>query len=882
MNDLSVDLVKLIRPGNGMPLGSAQDIWDIAFTDGGRMPGNWEASVESAMNAAKARDWPLATYLAARCARERGIASLSEPDLRQRREFWVEVAAPIVADVPDVENNRSSSGSRSSAGKNGVQSKTPWGANSRSNSANALQARQPRSDAKCLQVGATLQLAVSRIKRVKLEPEQLGQVWDILQEPCRTKSGRERNQNLFSSLNRQFGLSYISGGWFRVLEYPLAGDRTKALLRAEARGWTKQQKQAAERIGETFLSQCAKAGQWEIVEMLLRAKVPCPDLTKEFDSILGENETVRQSWRCDLVATVGWWRRPLSVLELAAWQSEKCAEGIERFKGILETLVAQAYSMDLEGGKGFKPLVVAAAEISRWDIVSVLFDDDVVPTSIPVGADNFLHFLRSHSLNAPAEVVALAELRALMECTVHSNNLREYFKHLVAGEVVTKEMVPSRFTLTGPSKTILQPINKRGPSVLAVGLTLNSPAHTLGKMETVFVSITQEELENAAEETLRRESVVLCIDLDNRHAVTEDPDEGCWIVVRVLEEILRRGDRDSMQIVIPTNSIPTPAFIPTVPVSIKVVSPCCREPLADVHIRVAGRRMGSTSTNGILSFRLPVGRKYICSAPNIGNQEVQIVADPGAIGEGAAEIRKELVASGELHFFLTSNGGDKDFVKCSPNIIHLQQAIPDGARPFRGLVTIQGGAGSQAGGKPRINVSASDPKGACARQMRTIRLKPADGRPFAIDEEDYLGWFDELPNECFLALIHNGLPKRIGDLQSRGHANVVVSGNSNSSSGQLVLAAEVSQKTRILTPGRPRPCSARTSSQPRAATVRNLPPQRPLSEFSGKGLTVSNPSPYKIPSPAPVRPAPCRNNPRRDGGCCTNPLYWRDYHDAWR
>jgi len=76
-----------------------------------------------------------------------------------------------------------------------------------------------------------------------------------------------------------------------VLAYPLGGDFTKALLRPSERGWTAAQREAAagalRYLGETLASQCAKAGRWELVQLLLRAGVPTPELAAEFDEVCG-------------------------------------------------------------------------------------------------------------------------------------------------------------------------------------------------------------------------------------------------------------------------------------------------------------------------------------------------------------------------------------------------------------------------------------------------------------------------------------------------------------------------------------------------------------------------------------------------------------------
>ncbi|CAE7883145.1 hypothetical protein AK812_SmicGene34377 [Symbiodinium microadriaticum] len=63
------------------------------------LPGGLVANHETALDAARSGDWALCTYLAARCCKE-DPAKLAALDERCHRTLWIEVAAPVVVDIP--------------------------------------------------------------------------------------------------------------------------------------------------------------------------------------------------------------------------------------------------------------------------------------------------------------------------------------------------------------------------------------------------------------------------------------------------------------------------------------------------------------------------------------------------------------------------------------------------------------------------------------------------------------------------------------------------------------------------------------------------------------------------------------------------------------
>ncbi|CAE7795967.1 unnamed protein product [Symbiodinium sp. CCMP2456] len=63
------------------------------------LPGGLVANHETALDAARSGDWALCTYLAARCCQE-DPAKLAALDERCHRTLWIEVAAPVVVDIP--------------------------------------------------------------------------------------------------------------------------------------------------------------------------------------------------------------------------------------------------------------------------------------------------------------------------------------------------------------------------------------------------------------------------------------------------------------------------------------------------------------------------------------------------------------------------------------------------------------------------------------------------------------------------------------------------------------------------------------------------------------------------------------------------------------
>jgi len=546
---------------------------------------------------------------------------------------------------------------------------------------------------------------------------------------------------------------------------------------------------------------------------------------------------------------------------------------------------------------------VAAAELLRWDIVAVLLDEEAVPLTTAVGAGSLLQLLKSGAVEqAPVGILALADQRAQQECMKHAKTLQEYFLHLTAGEVMTSEMVPNKFSLAGPGHLILEASSRGGPKVLAVGLRLGdgpgpgAPEDSGRRPVIAFVAVDEGELEASAEAVAEDSSVVVPVNVDGREARLEEPGPGAWIAVCCPESYLRH-EGQQVKMAVPMNCIPTPNIMPTVAVSIKVVSPCCRQPLVDVPIHVMGRKLGSTGADGTLLFRLPAGRRYSCTAPGTYDRDVQVDADPALLPkDGDGVIQREIISSGDLHFCLQNNGADKDWVKFSPNLQHIQQMSADGARPFRGLISMQAGSsGSEHPGKPRVRPSRGEERGACGKQIKSLKLKLADGRPFTMDEEDFLQWAEELEGECLLALVHNSMPKRIGDCpsipQPDAASEMGCSRTSLRSSSQGVAhSAPTSSSDQfrrgppLLPPGRPRPCSARPASRPPATKHRRLPQGPGHRDFAAGCHSGRGASPYIVPSPLPPRPQVLSAGPqRREGGCCTNPLFWPDYHDgSWK
>lgn len=357
----SIELAEMVRPASGPPR-SPGKIWNFVLEHGAHLPGDWDANVEGALDAARQGDIALCAYLAARCFYEHGggkdgAAALAAPDERCLKRLFLDVAAPVVVEVPPGQEHVwvRLEGSDEILKKpidqigvvNWVEGRV-WVRNC----GHAELANGPNLKGPCehFNVGEMVELShlqwrQTKFRQLVLTDEQVLEYRKCLHcDDTRgwrdarraTEAGGGVDANKASRLSRQrptahghtcgkcgaarqpsaqscphcgakagAPLAYrsVPGTWFHVLAYPLAGDVTKVLLRPAAEFWTKRQRslcQGATRyLGETLISQCAKSCHWEMVETLMQNGVPCPDLAREFQDVCGRDALVQRRWLQD-------------------------------------------------------------------------------------------------------------------------------------------------------------------------------------------------------------------------------------------------------------------------------------------------------------------------------------------------------------------------------------------------------------------------------------------------------------------------------------------------------------------------------------------------------------------------------------------------------
>jgi len=938
----AMELLRLVRPGRGYLPGSSERIWDLVMEDEStRLPGIARATSAAVWAACRAGDWPMVSYLAAVCARDHGVESLAESIEKADPKLWKElrlrVCEPLVVEVPSDQLDAYSCRQKRQKPKDAQMRAAPKGPTlappschsgggaSRGGSLGKLTER--------LGVGFSVQLAGSRIRRLKLERAQMIQVWEM--SDSSSSSSLEEMKNLTS----QVGRAYVPGGWFRVLQYPLCGDRRLALLRPAGQAFSQQQRRLLETQGETLISHCAKMQQWELVETLLRAKVPMPVLSNEFDGLCGQNEVVKQQWRRDLAATMstsavgGWVRRPQSVLELAVLHFEQGPDSGERFARLLQVLIASTGDGGFLGaGDGSKPVIVVAAEYRRWDIVASLLDVENVPLECSVGAEELLRWLRAHpQAEAPSDIQPRVECRAYSEAGPRFKSMREYFLRLHAGEVV-HGMFPRKFELDRGG--FLLEANNSGLRILDASLQVgdlqhadvhesagpSSHPHSHSHSQSVklplsnpaphlaFVEVTKDELEDFSRILTEGTLSVLPIVLDKRRAKVSEPDSGCWIVVVCPGSYIHPGTGGEYQeFQVPSNVVPTPEIVPLTCCEIQVLSPCCRQGLEQVTIQIGGCTVGKTNAAGKLLVKLHSARKYSCTAPAACKEEVLIdMQEQGTSSPRSARPNLvqtvQLIASGELHFYVSQIDEEgPESVWVTPNSVVAQQNLADAtSTPLQGKVTMKcyasPSSGPQLQRRPVIRPPPPTRGGAdaspCSIALESVQIETPLGQRYK-PLEDHIDWCSELKNDCVYSLSWMN-PRRIceGHLKHNEF-------DAKARTRPLSAASSPQQNNRGAAAG--------TNASCKAARIRGLPPrcnQNSASHF---------PSAYRPNGPPSAnsagqrrRPAsagvagrsfvpPCqprgpvgdevllgRAGPSRccSGGPSTNPLYWELSHHS--
>lgn len=761
----AVTLAALIWPETGDPA-RPQDIWERVLEQDARLPGDhWECNVRGALDAARNGHWLICTYLAARCFRDMGganggAAALSVQDPRCSRTLWMDVAAPIVVDVPRGAERWAERLDDSwdllptKKAKTACQhsrASTPG----RSHASMTAGPRGVRAD--YLKTGSTVDLSqmlwrkTGRWRALILKDEDRRDLQKFLFEETVPLPD-------FLVHPTKEWLDYVPGITYHVLAYPLARDVTKALLRPIVTCWTKEQHTHADfwtrSFGETLISQCAKAGRWDIVELFLKNGVACPDLCVEYEDVCGTGAAVRDAWKRDLFSSVGSLRR--SVLERAALPSNAPSP----FQPILGALAGTNQLPDFNCPADRQPAVtVRMAESFSWDALRVLLEesDRYCVSAKPLASSSAI-------LRAPAAVQDLAALRLKRgepppRPKGPSRTLRSYFERRLAGPVPAAELPDHYSAGDGMIKR-----RDTGSSILACTLRLGSSTGTPSvQLHLAFVSISEREFADAKMELETTSSPMLPVSLGERVAcVTPDGPSGggFWLPVWCPEEFLRGGgDGDTSILEVPAYCASTPYVSRPLPVRVMTATPCCGVRLTGIRIYVAGASMGETDAHGEVVIHLPPGQHRV-SAPDHSDVETIVTVDAGA----TEEVSCHLGVGGDLFVYLVDASMDdevQDFVM----ICSGKEAVSEDAKPFVGKVSLPGATRPFVSG-PRgtihsaLQLAFGTRCGTLLSRPCRLRVHGLDGRK-AVANEDLGEWLEQ--DECLMSLLF-GNPQRLGTL----------------------------------------------------------------------------------------------------------------------
>jgi len=708
-------------PHNSNALGQ---IWDCVESTGARLPGEWHESAAGAFAAARKGDWCICSYLMARCLATvdgpaKGLDALASPNRHARDVLWLLVVDPIVVEVPPCQerlwvwrDDRKADGEGpewipvnrvkyvNSSKKDRVcveAGEVQLG--NRLKAGSLAQHPGLRGSAEHFSVGEALDLSQLRwlmpqVRRLCLGDEERLELCNFVAAP----DSSDRIVTVPMFLSKGVRHVPIRGGKFYVLAYPLAGDFTKALLRPAARLWTEHQRSVAADMfllcGDSLVSLCVKGRQWSLAARMLRKGVPCPDLRMEFADLCGRSPVVQKQWMRDLFSATGGCSGR-SLLELAA--EAGCGSG--GFGAILDALKESGQLPDLNVRLGERPpLIAAAANRGRWDIIRVLLElggeVSVSPLiDLPAMAE------------APREYREMAQV--LLACGTRAATLREYFERSLSGEAMGEEMVPHglrarRGVLEGRGGfRIFDRAAKLGGTQLGLGAIM------------AFVVISGSELqqllaaEDGDEEILscaidlggactRRcllqedEDLARALDRNRRHEEREIEESGCeekdenadldgqsaWLAVLCPPGCVWADSDRRLVFHVPSNCSSTATALQA-NVCVSVSTPCCGKRLEGALVHVDGRRGGVTGSDGMLRLALPPGRHSLTS-PDHSEHMTWVEVEPGRARMESVELR----SSGGLFFFL-QDGLEKTALKLTTN----RYTFPIDAQPFDGVAS---------------------------------------------------------------------------------------------------------------------------------------------------------------------------------------------------
>eukprot|EP00930_Biecheleria_cincta_P076651 TRINITY_DN6385_c0_g1_i2.p1 TRINITY_DN6385_c0_g1~~TRINITY_DN6385_c0_g1_i2.p1 ORF type:complete len:1041 (-),score=214.46 TRINITY_DN6385_c0_g1_i2:50-3172(-) len=911
VDEASLELASLVRPAGGVAA-PAKRIWETVVDQEACLPGCWDTTAAGALDAARAGDWPLCAYLAASCYRShgggvQGAKALAVPDERCHRTLWLEVTAPVVVDVPR--------GQERLLVQLDGRSEAEWAATdelgemvSETGQVWVLGRGRGRlvqglkgGSAEHFRAGETLELSQlqwrqrQRLRRLQLRDEDRLELHGLLAQGKAEQPSTGKALAWQTSLKPQ--LAHVPGTWYHVLAYPLAGDLTKALLRPTIQSWAPSQREAARGaarwLGETLVSQCAKSGNWEMVEVLLSAGVPCPDLSHEFESVCGPSAACRRQWRRDLLSAFGAGGRP-GLLEMAAFSKIGAPSPLA---GVLQALKEGAKESgegvrmpELQGGVNTRsqpPLSLVAAEAGRWDIVGLLLEH---AEGLHLGTAALL--ASPCVARCPAELVGRLEAQAQQErasagrggagSSAKARSLGEYFRRVHSGEILGAEMLPKGCQavdgcLEGPDAEFrvldkglrlgLETCGGSSPSGACPGGGNGRPAEAGEQAVLAFVLVTRGELAEARASAANSSCSILPLNLTGRRACAEPLGKvgRDWLAVLCPQGYLQAepgSDGGPETVQVPVNCMPTPHLVRTTTVRVTISTPCCGRGLEGVPLFVAGRKVGLTGADGGVEVALPPG-EHTLSSPGFCLKEELVLIEPG--GPGSLELA--LAASGELFFYLQDNSYEEDY-KDGLMLTCSRENIPDDAGRFVGAVS-WGGAEepslAAAGGRrpPRTCVPMGRP---CSGSFQLLTIASSgDGREYKKNED--LTWFDDFADECEVALLFTNLPIRLGDLLGqRRSAAAAAHGEPSASPAAEVPQPSLPQDAQVVVRRRPPPT-------PQQAAVGRVPPSRTFSPGLRGTRARASSTGRPLRQCPPCRHPPCRrsDSPLMVGRWCDSP-----------
>lgn len=810
VDEASLELASLVRPAGGAAA-PAKRIWEAVVDQEACLPGCWDTTASGALDAARAGDWPLCAYLAASCYRSHGggvegAKALAVPDERCHRTLWLEVTAPVVVDVPRGQErllvqldgrNEAEWAATDELGEVVSESGQVWVLG---RGRGRLVQGPKGGSAEHFRAGETLELSQlqwrqrQRLRRLQLRDEDRLELHGLLALGKAERPSADKTPAWHTS--RQPQLAHVPGTWYHVLAYPLAGDLTKALLRPTIQSWAPSQREAAKGaarwLGETLLSQCAKSGNWEMVEVLLSAGVPCPDLSHEFESVCGPSAACRKQWRRDLLSAFGTGGRP-GLLEMAAFSKagmpSPLAGVLQALKEGAKTSGEGVHLPELQGGpnpRSQPPLSLVAAEAGRWDIVGALLEHS---EGLHLGMAALL--ASPCVARCPGELVGRLEAQAQQERATSNGSggagssgakarsLGEYFRRMHGGEILGAEMLPKGCQavdgcLEGPDAAFrvldkglrlgLETGGGSSSSRASPGGGSGRSAEAGEQVALAFVLVSRGELAEARASAANSSCSILPLNLTGRRARAEPIGKvGCdWLAVLCPQVYLQAepgSDGKLLTVQVPVNCMPTPHLVQTTSVRVTISTPCCGRGLEGVPLFVAGRRVGLTGADGCVELALPPG-EHTLSSPGFCTKEELVVIEPG--GPGSLELA--LAANGELFLYLQDNSFEEDH-KDGLMLTCSRENIPDDAGRFLGAVSWgdaeeQSLASTGARRPPRTCVPGGRP---CSSSFQLLTIaNTGDGREYKKNED--LTWFDDFADECEVALLFTNLPIRLGDL----------------------------------------------------------------------------------------------------------------------